>query len=193
MGNRIITVNHEYGSGGKMIGKLLAEKLNLPVYDTEIISMTAKKSGFSEESVREAIDKKTNSFLYSIYLSVSEIPVFDKLFIAQSQVVLELASKKDCVIVGACADYVLREKPGLVKVFIHAPVSERIKRITEEYNENHSDMEAFLKKHDKQRADYYNYFTSNKWGRSTDYNLCIDSSVGINKTADIIYDYVTSL
>lgn len=185
MNNRIITINREYGSGGRIIGKLLSEKLGIPYYDKEIISLTAKKSGFTEDFVKEASEKKTVSLLYSLYMT--SLPVSDQIFLAQSQVIKDISENEEsCVIVGGCADYVLRELNCCFKVFIHAPLEERVRRVREEYGETADDYRNYVIKQDKRRVTYYNYFTQNKWGHANDYNLTIDSSLGLENCAEII-------
>lgn len=178
---KIITINHEYGSGGRLIGKTLAEKLGLHFYDKELIALTAQKSGFTEEFVKEAAEKKTASLLYSLYMT--SLPISDQLFLAQSQVIKELAAEGSCVIVGSCADYILREE-RCFKVFVHAPREVRLKRVKEEHDVQ--DHREFLHKQDKKRTAYYNYFTQNKWGNALDYTLTVDSQIGINTAAECI-------
>jgi cytidylate kinase len=184
----IVSIIHEYGSGGQAIGKAVSDSLGISFYNKELIAMTAKRSGFAEEFVRQAQEKKTASILYSLYMT--SLPVSDQLFLAQSQVVQELAAKDDCVIVGACGDYVLRDVKGVVRVFVHAPLEERIRRVHDEYKEGGDEVRSFLIKQDKKRIAYYNYYTQFKWGNAENYHLCIDSSLGVELSAKIIAEYV---
>jgi len=183
-----IVINREYGSGGRLIGKKLADRLGIPFYDNELIRLTADKSGFSEEYVRETAEKKTISLLYSLYMT--SLPISDRLFLAQSQVIRDLAAKEPCIIVGGCADYVLKDMKGLVKVFIHAPFEDRVRRVQEEYGETADDYKNYVTRMDKKRVTYYRYFTQYKWGRAHDYNITLDSSGGIDVCAELIEAYV---
>ncbi|MDR2531886.1 MAG: cytidylate kinase-like family protein [Oscillospiraceae bacterium] len=183
-----IVINREYGSGGRLIGRKLASRLGIPFYDNDLIRLTAEKSGFSEEYVKEASEKKTTSLLYSLYMT--SLPVSDQLFLAQSQVVRDLAAKESCVIVGGCADYVLKDIRGLVKVFIHAPINDRIQRVRDEYNETSGDYKNYVTRMDKRRITYYRYFTQYKWGRAHDYNITLDSTAGPDTCAEIIECYI---
>lgn len=184
-GKYIVTINREYGSGGRIIGQMLAEKLNIPYYDKEIISLTAKKSGFTEDFVKEVSEKKTMSLLYSLYMT--SLPVSDQIFFAQSQVIKDISDKNEsCVIVGGCAEYVLRDLDCCFKVFIHSPFEERVRRVREDYKEVTEDFKNYVIKQDKKRVTYYNYFTQNKWGHAKDYDLAIDSALGLEVCADVI-------
>ncbi len=182
--NKIITINREYGSGGRIIGKMVAEKLDIPYFDKEIITLTAKKSGFTEEFVKEASEKKTMSLLYSLYMT--SLPISDQLFLAQSQVIRDISANGPCVIVGGCAEYVLRDMKDCFKVFVHASLDERIKRVRDDYKEVSEDFRNYVQKQDKKRITYYNYFTQNKWGYAADYQITVDSSVGLEVAAEII-------
>ena len=187
----VVAINREYGSGGRQIGTSLARRLGIASYDNELIRLTADKSGFSEEYVRQAAEKKTVSLLYSLYMT--SLPLSDRLFLAQSAVIRELAAKEPCVIVGGCADYVLKDMKNLIKVFIHAPLDERVRRVRDEYNETSDDYRAYVTRMDKKRITYYNYFTQYKWGRAHDYNLTLNGSAGAEVCAEIIALYVKEL
>jgi len=187
----VIAINREYGSGGRLIGEKLAKKLDIPYYDNEIIKLTAQKSGFSEEYVKEAAEKRTMSLIYSLYMT--SLPVSDQIFLVQSQVVRDLAAKGPCVIVGGCADYVLKDSKRLIKVFIHAPLEERIKRVRDEYGETAADYKHYVTRMDKRRVTYYNYFTQYKWGRAEDYDLTVNSAAGVGVCADTIELYVRGI
>lgn len=193
----VITIDREYGSGGHIIGQKLAEDLNIPFYDSEIIKQAAKESGICEEIFENYDEKPTSSFLYSLVMdpmslgyssSSFDMPINYKVFLSTFDTIRELAAKGDCVFVGRCADYALDETdiPHL-DVFIHASMESRIERATKVYGIRKEHCKEFMKKMDKERANYYNYYTSNKWGNSRHYDLCIDSSkYGIHRSVDLI-------
>ena len=157
MGKIVITIARQHGSGGRLIGKKLAELLNIPYYDKELIFLTAKKTGFAEDFVKEVEEKQNVSLLYSLYNATNTQSVYDQAQTAQFNVIRELAAKGSCVIVGRAADCILREDPDCVRVFIHAPLEERIRRATEEYKEDmRSNAERTLQKKDTARATFYN-------------------------------------
>lgn len=186
----IVTIAREHGSGGRMIGKKLAENIGISFYDRELISMTAKETGLSEAFINEIEDQKPSSLLYSLYMGTYVPNVYDEAFVAQSNLIRSIADKESCVIVGRCADYILREYENCCHFFIHAPVEERARRIVEEYGEKVKDPVAAIKKWDKKRSNYYNFITQTKWGRAQNYNMTIDSSIGIDQTAGMIEDYL---
>ncbi|WP_294521717.1 AAA family ATPase [uncultured Pseudoflavonifractor sp.] len=182
----VITIGREYGSGGRLVAKRLSEALDIPFYDKEVIQGVVKKTGFAENFVRDAERRPTNSFIYDLYFSAQSLSTQDQVFIAQSGVIKDLASKGGCVIVGRCADYILREYKNLLRVFIYAPMEERIQRAVEEYGDKEANMEAFVARKDKQRASYYNYFTSVRWGDRKSYDLCINSALGLDTAVELI-------
>jgi len=184
----VITIAREYGSGGRLIGEKVAKNLGIPFYDKELILLAAKKSGFSEEYIRSSEQIKSASFLYSLYMTSQVLPMSDQIFLIQSKIIQELAEQGPCVIVGRCADYVLRNNPNCMNVFIHAPVAERLRRVSEEYGDKSANMEDYVRKQDKKRASYYNYFSQNKWGNAKNYHLAINSTLGITQTAKLIQD-----
>lgn len=185
---QVITITHEYGSGGRQVGKLLAEELGLEFYDKDLIALTAKKSGFAEEFVRQSSEKKTQSLLYGLYMT--SLPVSDQLYLAQSQVIRDLSDAGNCVIVGGCGNYVLRENKNAAHVFIRADFERRMARVRDEYKETGDDARAFLTKQDKKRAAYYNYFTQNKWAYAENFHICVDSGIGLEQTARLLAEYV---
>lgn len=196
MTNTIITISREYGSSGREIGKRLAEKLSIPFYDNDLITIAAKKSGYAEGLFDNADQKPTGSLLYSLSMFGSsvgnfDLPLNDKVFLIQSDIIKEVAAKGGCVIVGRCADYVLRDFSNCVNVFIHADLHTRTKWAMEEAGLPAERAKDVVLKTDKRRATYYNYYTSQKWGRAENYDLCIDSSVlGINGTTEVISRFV---
>ena len=193
----VITIARQYGSGGRTIGKKLAESLNIPFYDKELIAMAAKKSGLSQEVFEKADEKATSSLLYSLVMgtdnfgshfsTVSDMPINDRLFMIQSDIIQHAALEGPCVIVGRCADYVLREHPNCFHVFIRAEHDDRVKRIVEEYGDPAAKADDLLQKKDKQRANYYNFYSNKKWADMNNYDLVVNSSLfGIDGSIDVI-------
>lgn len=185
-GKFVITIGREYGSGGRVIGKAVAERLGVKFYDDEIIQLIAKESGLSVEAVAKLDGTKTSSFLYNVFMSTQSVPLNDEIFLAQSKVIKELADRESCVFVSRCADYVLREYENLFNIFVYAPLKARVERTKSLYRDVADNYESYVKKMDKKRADYYNYFTPNKWGDRSNYHMMIDSSIGIENTVNML-------
>ncbi len=190
MKKTIITIEREYGSGGRGIGKKIAEKLGIKYYDGELLSLVAKESGYTEEFIKQNDQKRTQSLLYHLYIGSQILPASDMIFIAQSRVIKDLYNKESCVIVGRCADYVLRDCDDVIKVFIHAPLESRMERVKNGYGEKAENYKAYVQKKDKSRIAYFNYFADDSWGRADAYDITVNSDVGIDKTVDIIVDYI---
>lgn len=191
----IITISREYGSGGKEIGKKLAAALEIPYYDREIITQAAKESGASEQLFEENDEKgATTSFIFSLSVlrdTVSgNFPLSDRLFIAQSQVIHSMAEKGPCVIVGRCADFILKEYDNVINIFIHAPMEDRVRRASEEYGVDKDKAANEVVKVDKRRAAYYDYYSFLKWGQGNHYDICVNSSIGIDNTVELIKGYI---
>ena len=183
----IITIGREYGSGGRLIAKQLSEEMGITFYDKQLITEVAKKTGFSENFIRDTVHQRaTNSFLYDLYTTVATPSVPDQVFIAQAKVIKEAAARESCVIVGRCADYILREEPHMLKVFVNAPIDQRIRRAREEYGVTEPNLESYVIRQDKARASYYNYFATGRWGQSREYDLCVNSRIGINAAVKVI-------
>lgn len=187
---KIIAISRQFGSGGRTIGKLLAEQLNIPLYDRKIISQVAKESGFAESYVEEkgeygSSDKAAGMFINrSCYSSASNE---DTIWNFQTKFIKEHAEKEPCIIIGRCADYILRNRLDVLRVFIHADMKERIKRISEVYKINDSDPEKLLHQKDKRRAAYYQFYTDIKWGDTKNFHITLDSSAfGIEKCVQIL-------
>ena len=190
----IITIGRQYGSGGRYIARHVAEKMGYRFFDDELLSLAAKKAGFSEAMIRQFDEKPGNSLLYSTFVNsaatADALPLNQKLAMAQFEIIEQAAADGNCVLVGRCADYILRSRDDLVSVFIHAPDAYRSKRLQAYYGVPGALTEKTMKKQDRKRADYYNFFTQKKWGASGSYHMCIDSSVlGIEGTADAIVQY----
>ena len=164
----VITIARQYGSGGHEVGEKLAGKLGVPFYDKALIAMAAKKSGLSEEVFADADEKATSSLLYSMVMGsyafgsripgINEMPINDKLFIIQSDIIKKAAAEGPCVIIGRCADYILRDFENCLNVFVHADKAARVKRIVGKNLCEAKKAPDFVTKKDKQRASYYNYY-----------------------------------
>ncbi|MBC8529105.1 cytidylate kinase-like family protein [Christensenellaceae bacterium NSJ-44] len=189
MHNQVITLAREFGSGGRLIGKRLSELLQIPFYDREVIVEAARKTGLSEDYISEAEQKKSH-FIYNLSFSPENLPLSDQVFLAQAEVIRAAAQQGPCVIVGRCADDILREYPGRVSVFIHAPLEQRVRRAREVYHVEAADVKSDVLRRDKQRAAYYNYFTNARWGQLKNYDMALDSSVGIEQAAQLICQLV---
>ena len=182
----VITISREYGSGGRAIGEKLAKELGVPFYNKELILMAAKESGLSEEYIKKTEQMKSTSFLYGLYMGAQALPMNDQIFLVQSKIIRKIAEEGPCVIVGRCADYILREREDLINVFIHAPLSYRAQRAKSIYEKEAGNMEDFVKKQDKKRASFYNYFSQNKWGDARHYHLAISSEYGIDFAVEVL-------
>lgn len=185
-----VTISHEYGSGGRVIGKKLAQELGFEFYDGELLSLVAKESGYTEEFVRRNDQKKTQSFLYHLYVGSQLLPASDMIFIAQAKAIKDLYQKGNCVIVGRCADYVLRGCADVVNLFIQAPFESRAARVRDEYGEQAENYTAYIRKKDKERAAYYNYFADDAWGRVQTYDLSVNSDVGTDAAVKLAAEYI---
>lgn len=201
MSNKIYTIGREFGSGGKAIGEKLAERLGIKLYDKELLQQAAKDSGFCEEIFENHDEKPTNSFLYSLVMdtySVSgysaapflDMPLNHKVFLAQFETIKKIAETESCVIVGRCADYALADNPDCINIFIHADMDIRVRNVCKSLNITENKARDIINKTDKQRASYYNYYTSKKWGDSKSYNLSLDAGkLGIDNCVEMILKY----
>lgn len=194
MKKRIITISREFGSGGRTIGKMLAERLGIPCYDKELIEKLSQATGFDPKYIEEQGEYAPSKNLFSyafVGRNINGMSVSDYLWNEQRKKILELAEQESCVIVGRCADYILREREDVLNVFVHAPVADRAKRIVEVYGETAVAPEIRLREKDKKRSINYKYYTEQEWGRSQNYHLTIDSSAfGIEGCVDMIFDLV---
>ena len=193
----IITIARQYGSGGREIGERVASLLNIPIYDKEIISEAAKKGNLNEEVVKTADESAANSLLYTLAMGSNVIgttmhfgykmPINDKLFMAQTEVIKELAAEESAIFVGRCADYILRHHPARLSFFIYSDYEARVDRIMKENDCPRKEAEDLIAKTDKSRVNYYNFYTGKKWGKHENYHLAVDSSVlGIEGTAQLL-------
>ena len=190
----IITIGRQFGSGGKEIGEKVAQRLGYTFYDKEILTMAAEENGFSPAAMENYDEKPSGSLIYSLYMTGAatgeNLPLNQQLAFAQFNVIRKVAQGDNCVIMGRCADYVLREKPNLLTVFLHAPTEYRVEQLMNEQSiDSKSLAEKTIKKHDKARSEYYNFFTHKKWGDSSSYMLTIDVS---RLDADTIADAIAS-
>ena len=189
--NRIITIGREFGSGGRTIGRQVAERLGIPCYDHEIIDRLSEESGLSKEYIKNESEYASHSsWTAAAFTSVRSFGVpsnQDLLWSIQRKIILDIAEKESCVIVGRCADAILEDKADILKVFIHSDFESRAKRIVEKYGETEEPTTKRLKDKDKRRALYYQFYTDREWGSVANYHLILDSGVlGIDKCVDII-------
>ncbi|BCN32444.1 cytidylate kinase-like family protein [Anaeromicropila herbilytica] len=198
---KVITISRQYGSGGREIGEKLAKELGIPFYDGELISRAAKESGFSEQAFERAEEKITNSLLYSIAMGMgsygnselgfTNLSLDDRIYLAQADVIRKVASEGPCVIVGRCADYILKGRKELVNIFIWADIKDRVKRATTQYGLVEHKAEENILKIDKRRANYYNYHANEKWGRAENYDFSINTSyTGIDHAVQCIKTFI---
>ena len=191
----IITIGRQFGCGGKRIAEALGEKLGIPVYDHELIIKAAQESGFSAEFFERSDEKKRFFSLTSIFAGSygpdTENYMSDKgLFKIQCETIQSIAEQGSAIIVGRCSDYVLRDRENTLNVFLTSPLEERVKRISETEGVTLEKAEEIVEKQDRNREEYYNYYTFGNWGVASNYDLCIDSSIaGIEGTADIIIEF----
>ncbi len=185
----VITISREYGSGGRYVGRLVAEKLGLKLYDKEFIQRLSEKTGLSSEYIEKEEQKRTAlDNLDTPYAGVSNT---DSLFIEESNLIKELAQKESCVIVGRCADFILKDTKNVFNVFIYSSMENKIKRATEFYGLSNKEAEKEIKRINKLRSKHYKYYTGNNWGEASNYDLCINSDTfGVEKTADLISDII---
>ncbi len=206
---KIITISREYGSGGRLIGKLVAEKLGYKFYDKEIIELSAQESGLSPEFIKKTEQNLTSGFLYNLLLGSSyagtgmqpmggtqTLPLADQVFNAERNTILKIAAEGPCVIVGRCADYILSNaeeinNDELLNVFIYSDIESKIRRIEDEYKESQGDARKLIQQIDKRRANHYNMFTDAVWGDRNNYDILLNSSTfGVEETASIIERFV---
>lgn len=197
----IITIARQFGSGGKEIGQKIADDLGVKCYDKELLSRAAKESGIAHELFKNYDEKPTSSFLYSLVMDTYslgysssafvDMPLNHKVFLAQFDTIKKIANEGPCVIVGRCADYALSDYPNCVNVFIHSDMEKRIERISRIHGLEEDKAKDMIKKTDKSRASYYNYYSSKKWGDATSYHLSVDSGLlGVEGTAKLIEEFV---
>lgn len=192
MKKRIVTISREFGSGGRSVGKALAERMGVPYYDKEIIEKVAYKTGFAEKYVENLGEYASTKswFEYSfVGRNIYGMSAEDYLWSKQREVILELAKKGPCVIVGRCADYILRDRRDCLNVFIHASMDKRADRIVNLYGETDNEPKKRLMEKDRKRKLNYKYYTQQEWGMSQNYHITLDSGeLGIERCVDILYE-----
>ncbi len=190
----IITIGREYGSGGHQIGEIIAKELGFKFYDSKLIELSAKESGFTADYIKEHEQKLTSQLVLELYQQNyayinEEIPPLDSLFMIQSKIIRDISNRESSVIVGRCADFVLKGNKNCFSIFIHADKDVRIKRIINEYGIPAEKAIEIIKQKDKERSNYCKYYTHKNWGKVNNYTLAIDSSVlGIDNSARLIID-----
>ena len=198
MANVIVTIGRQFGSEGRRIGELVAKELGVPFLDEELITLAAENSDLCKEAIKEADERSASSLLYTLAMGSSamlhsshyHMPINDKVFLLQSNIIKDAAKNGSAVIVGRCADYVLREHPHLVSVFIYADTDFRVKNVAESGNISKTEAQSLIAKTDRRRANYYNFYTGNRWGVMENYDLAINvSKLSKEKAAKLIADY----
>ena len=188
--NRVITISRQFGSGGRTIGRQVAAKLGIPCYDHELIDQLAEKSGFAKEYIQERGEYTERGGWLANALSGRSgggMNNQDHIWIAQRELILELANKGPCVIVGRCANYILKDHADCLNVFIHASLEQRAERIVKLYGERPESPEKRLKDKDKRRRAYYQFYTDTDWGKAENYHVALDSgALGVDKCVELI-------
>lgn len=201
MDRMIVTIGRQFGSGGRSIGEKVAKKLGVPFYDKELISLAAKESGIDPDIFKNVDEKAANSLLYSLsmglysfgsgFQAMGDLPVNDKLYMLQHKIIKDIAKKGACVIVGRCADYVLREQPNVVNIFIYADMEYRKQESVKRHGIDAARAEHIINKTDKSRANYYSFYSGQKWGMAENYDLCINSAkIDEDSIVDLIIAYI---
>lgn len=201
--NTIITIGRQCGSGGREIGIALAKELNIPYYDKELLKRAAKESGLCEEVFEQFDEKPTSSLLYSIVMDPYSLgintnginmPINHKVFLAAFDTIKKIADEGPCVMIGRCADYALSDYSNVVNFFLFAPLESRIERVQKRTELTKDKAKDFIIKSDKQRASYYNYYSTKKWGKMESYDYCLNTSVlGIDGTVELIKHIVDKI
>ena len=197
----VITIGRQFGSGGREIGEKLSKAYGINYYDRELLARAAKESGFCEEILQNHDERPTNSFLYNLVIDTYsfgynssafvDMPISQKVFLAQFDTIKKVAEEGPCVIVGRCADYALDGRDNVINLFIYADEDFKIKRVMDIYDLDEGKARDMINKKDKQRQSYYNYYTNRKWGKADTYDLCINSAVlGIDGSVKLIKQFV---
>ncbi|MDR3230765.1 MAG: cytidylate kinase-like family protein [Synergistaceae bacterium] len=202
MDNLVITISREFGSGGRQVGAQLAEKLGVAFYDRALIHLASVKSGLAPQVFDQAEEEATSKFLFNLaiggYVSTGifsqiNVPICDQVFFAQSKTIEEIAEKESCVIIGRCANYILRDHPGLVRVFVHGDAKDRLQRSIDEYGIPEDEAKTRLSQIDKGRKNYYEHYTNEEWGVLKSYDLAVNTSfAGIDGAVKVVGAMVES-
>ena len=203
MGKKIITISREYGSGGRQVGLTVAKKLGMEFYDKELIDAAAKEIGFPTEMIADREQRLTNSLLYNFAMGtlygiayprepkVSELPLTEQIYQAQKKAIEEAAKRGSCIFVGRCADYILKSRPDVLRVFIYADRDIRKRRAIEEYGEIEEYIDEFMYQTDKRRRILYENYTNQKWGSRENYDLMLNSGdLGLDKCVELLCEAV---
>ena len=198
MAGKIILIDRQYGSGGREVGKKVSERLGIPFYDGQMLAIAAEKNGLNLGMMEEYDEKNVRSMIYMIAMTSNYNTVGNEslmpqnIYNAMSDTILKLANEGQCVIMGRCADYILKDKADYLSAFVYATdMSQREKRAVEVDNVLRKDVAAYIKKKDKQRREYYNFYTDGKWGAMENYDICLNTSrVSYDRCADIICNLV---
>ena len=188
-----IAVSRQFGSGGAETASKLAAKLGVPCYDKSIAEMTAVVTGFDKDIIHGSEDKAANAFWYGGFLSGESLSLYDKIYIGQSRVIKELAKRGSCVLVGRCAAKVLEDEAELIKVFICAPMAQRIERVSKGYEVSPAEAEKIIRRNDKARAAYYRKYADTEWGKIDNYDLVVNTRVGTDNAAKVVADYIKEI
>ena len=194
MAKRIITISREFGSGGRFIGEEVAKKLGIAYYDKDIINQIAEESGLSPDYIQESAELSPKKGILAYALAGRDITgksVEDMVYEVQRKVILDLAEKESCVIIGRNADFILKDRDDVLNVFIHGNMPEKMKRICQLYNVSEQDAVKMMTDTDKRRMTNYNFYTDQRWGKASNYTLCLNSSqLGYDKCEEIIMECV---
>ena len=195
----IITIGRQFGCGAHEIGTRLAEKLGVPYYDKELMKRASKDSGFDENLFKFYDEKPTRSFLFNVStdglvpMNNNGISLEDRIMQYQFDTIKNIAEEGSCIIVGRCAEYVLRDYDNMLSIFLHADDEYRLSRVTEKYGYTRKDAQKEIKATDKKRAKFHNFYSDKKWGEADTYDLCINvAKIGTDKTVDLIEEYIKS-
>ena len=198
--NFVINIGRQLGSGGRSIANLLAQHYGITAYDRNLIELAAKESGFSPEFFEKADERKWHGFFHAIFSNRSAANAFggadsclsnDALFKVQSDIIRDLAEKESCIFVGRCADYILRDHPRSLHIFFTADLEDRVARMASEKGITPEQAETLIERTDRNRADYYNYYSGKTWGAAESYDLCINTShLGHEGTAEMLIEYI---
>lgn len=201
MGNFVVTIGREFGSGGREIGEAIAEKLNFTFYSEKLVSKASEVTGIDESFFRKVDERQKKSFWYMFAMSnilsdgtedsIATLPTNEKLFIEQTKVIEDLAEKENCVIVGRCSNYILKDLPNALHIFIYSNMNSKLRRTMERQNMTEHEAKKLIHKIEKERRTYYNYYTEYTWGDKQDYDICLDSSrLTEEEMVDIVYNLV---
>lgn len=188
-----VAVSRQFGSGGAETASKLAAKLGVPCYDKSIAEMTAVVTGFDKDIIHGSEDKAANAFWYGGFLSGESLSLYDKIYIGQSRVIKELAKRGSCVLVGRCAAKVLEDEAELIRVFICAPMAQRIERVSKGYEVSPAEAEKIIRRNDKARAAYYRKYADTEWGKIDNYDLVVNTRVGTDNAANVVADYIKEI